>query len=141
MFLWETQLPPGLGKFGYDIDTLWSKRVYGGRPVSCRAGLTSYTGVVALVALYPRGDPRVLPVDRKVVGAAYAAPVSASDHGEGGDTWYPPLTRGRATTERHFPESGPQPDDGVTWSDDTDSEDDRVALATAELRAAEEVHY
>ena len=43
-------------------------------------------------------------------------------------------------TARYFPDDG-QPEDGVTWSDDTDSGDDRVALATAELRAAEEVQY
>ena len=36
--------------------------------------------------------------------------------------WCPPLTRGRAQTERHFPEDGPQPDYGETWSDDSDAD-------------------
>ena len=43
-------------------------------------------------------------------------------------------------TTQSSPDNG-QPDDGAMPSDDTDSDDDRVALATAELRAAEEAQY
>ena len=135
VFKWANNLPwNDFGRYGYDSETVWCERVYGGRPTSCRAGLTSYTGVVALVALHPRGGH--WPADPKARGAAHASPTHASDRGKGNRGCGSVRERVDPFGARIFPRRVTPCDDGS--GDDGEEASDEDGCVHGEVRAAVE---